>query len=265
MFASIAPDLRLARARGPAGHSVDSWQGAPQREIRLKDVSFRYDDEREWALDHVSLSIRAGSAVAFVGANGSGKTTAADLIAGLLVASAGEVQIDGVTLTAANRAAWQSRIAYVPQDVFLLDTSIAHNIALGVSAGEIDRDRLAAAIRLAQLEELIRSLPGGLDYKAGEHAVRLSGGQRQRIGIARALYKDASVLILDEATNALDSATEQELTKTLVGLRGRYTTLLISHQPRTARMCDAVIEFAGGKVIGPGTDQRTDAHAHLTA
>ena len=264
-FDAIAPDLRFARVSTTCTAAVGrDWRGAPEREIRVKNASFRYSDDRRRALEDVSLCIPAGSSVAFVGANGSGKTTLADLIAGLLEPSTGEVEIDGIKLDSTNRTAWQSRIAYVPQNVFLLDATVAANIALGVPAAEIDRERLHTAARIAQIHDLVCSLPGGYEYRVGERGAKLSGGQRQRIGIARALYREASVLMLDEATNALDSMAEEELTRTLLGLRGRYTTLLISHRQSSAGICDAIIELAEGRIVAAEAnvaDRRNLDHA----
>jgi len=253
-FSCIAPDLRLARARDYAMSAPDlSWRERPRSEIRLEEVSFRYEPGRPLALSAVSLRIPARAAVGLVGANGSGKTTLVDLIAGLLAPDVGRIEVDGIALNDANRAAWQSRIAYVPQDIFLLDTTIAQNVALGVPVRAIDRERLLAAARLAQLDELIATLPAGYEHVVGERGVRLSGGQRQRIGIARALYTDASVLILDEATKALDGLSERELMATIVRLRRRYTIIVIAHRLSTVRACDLVFEFDGGKLRASGT------------
>ena len=258
-LALIAQDLRRART---ASHTIAltnsartdrAWELRPQREIRLEDVSFRYAPDQPWALRGVSLRIPARGAVGIVGVNGSGKTTLVDVIVGLLVPSEGRVEVDGSALDEANRAAWQSQIAYVPQNVFLLDASIAENIALGIPAADIDRHRLLEAIRLAQLDELIETLPAGCDHRVGERGVQLSGGQRQRIGIARALYRSATVLVLDEATNALDGLTEQELMSTLGCLRGRYTTILIAHRMTTVRSCDIIFELENGTITNSGT------------
>jgi ATP-binding cassette subfamily B protein len=175
------------------------------------------------------------------------------LIAGLLGPEAGRMTVDGVTLDDGNRAAWQSRIAYVPQNSCLLNASIEQNIALGVPACAVDRQRLLSAVNLAQLDECIATVPGGFGFIVGERGLRLSGGQRQRIGIARALYTNASVLILDEATNALDGLTEQEFLATLAHLRGRYTTILVAHQSGTMRTCDMLFEFEHGKVVARGS------------
>jgi HlyD family secretion protein len=253
-FAAIAPDLRLARARKRVAVEVDPvWQSRPRNDIRLQNVSFRYDPIRPTAIADVSLKIAAGTAVGFVGPNGSGKTTLVDLIAGLLVPGSGSIAIDGVPLDEANRLAWQSRIAYVPQNIFLTDSSIAENIALGIEQPAIDRTRLAQAVELAQLDEFVSTLPDAVDHAIGEHGIQLSGGQRQRIGIARALYTDASVLILDEATNALDGLTEQELMTTIMRLRGRYTIILIAHRLSSVRACDAIFEFDLGSISNAGT------------
>lgn len=256
-FALIAPDLRIARAA--SAHAVRTasaartcWQGHPREEILLKEVSFQYAQDRPPALANVSLRIPARAIVGLVGANGSGKTTLMDLVAGLLAPTTGQVQIDGVEIDDANRAAWRDRIAYVPQSVFLLDTSVAQNIAFGIPPEAIDTARLIEAARLAQLETLIGMLPEGLNHRVGERGVALSGGQRQRIGIARALYRDRPVLLLDEATSALDQAAEAELAATLVGLRGRCTLILITHAPRIVRSCDVVFELENGRIRGSG-------------
>src|SRR5208282_2034843 len=229
----IAPDLRRPQvARQRAFHrdslAADSWWSErPREEIRIKEVSFQYATRRSPALDKIDLGIPARATVGLVGANGSGKTTLMDLIAGLLVPMEGELRIDGVALDDANRAAWQSRIAYVPPEIFLLDSSIAQNIAFGIPPEAIDRPRMIQAARLAQLEGFITALPERYDHRVGERGVKLSGGQRQRIGIARAMYKEAPVLLLDEAMSALDCMTEAELMMALAELRGRCTIILI--------------------------------------
>jgi ATP-binding cassette, subfamily B, bacterial PglK len=257
-LALIAPDLRRARTAihttTPANLRTDcAWQVRPQQEIRLEEVSFRYAPDQPWALMGVSLRIPARAAVGIVGVNGSGKTTLVDLIVGLLAPSEGRVEVDGSVLDEANRAAWQSRIAYVPQNMFLLDSSIAQNIALGIPAADIDRHRLLEAARLAQLDEFIKTLPEGYDHRVGELGIQLSGGQRQRIGIARALYREATVLVFDEATSALDGLTEQELMATLGRLRDRYTIILIAHRMSAVRSCDIIFELENGKIAGSGT------------
>jgi HlyD family secretion protein len=255
-FDSIADDLRLARARriGTRARVIDrSWRGRPRDELRLHAVTFRYDHDRPDVLRDISLSLPARTTIGLVGANGSGKTTLADLIAGLLIPQSGHIEIDGIVLDESNRLQWQSIIAYVPQQIFLLDASVAENIALGVAAAEIDRHRMLRAARLAQLDECIADLPGGYAETLGERGVRLSGGQRQRIGIARALYRDASLLILDEAMNAVDGLIEQELMSTLDALHGELTIIVIAHRLSSVRGCDLIFELAGGTVLNSGT------------
>jgi ABC-type multidrug transport system fused ATPase/permease subunit len=252
-FALIAPDLLLARkAAARAARTTPAaqtwWQERPREDILLEGLSFQYAKDRPPALEGVDLRIPAGAVVGLVGANGSGKTTLVDLIAGLLTPTAGTMRIDGVEVCEANREAWRARISYVPQNIFLLDASVAENIAFGIPPEAIDPRRLTEAARLAQLETLIRTLPGGFDHKVGERGVALSGGQRQRIGIARALYRNRPVLLLDEATSALDEASETELMEALGSLRGRCTVILIAHGPRVARSCDLVFRLESGKV-----------------
>jgi len=255
----IGPDLRRARAAqralAPAGHPRGDppWSERRHREIDVKDVSYRYAPDRPWALHGVTLRIPARATVGIVGPNGSGKSTLVDLIAGLLTPTAGAVEVDGCALNDGNRAAWQASIAYVPQNIFLLDASIARNIALGSAAAAVDERRLLEAARLAQLDEFVSTLPHGYSQRVGERGVAVSGGQRQRIGIARALYRDATVLLLDEATTGLDGLTEQELIATLARLRGRYTILLIAHRMNTVRACDVIFELDRGKISGRGT------------
>ena len=257
-FALIVDDLRLAQsgagrlAQIQTATSLLQWQQCPREDIVLEDLSFRYAAERPPALQDVDLRIPARAIVGLVGANGSGKTTLMDLIAGLLAPTTGEVRIDGVLLDDANRSGWRTRIAYVPQNTFILDASIAENIAFGVSRSAIEARRLIEAARLAQLEELVAALPGGYDHRVGERGIALSAGQRQRIGIARALYRDRPVLLLDEATSALDEAAEAELIATLVGLRGRCTVILIAHGSRMVRSCDVVFELEHGRIRGSG-------------
>jgi len=258
-FDLIAPDLRRTRAvrsnaiANRVGCLPDSWwQQCPREEIRFKNVSFQYAPERRWALEGVDLRIAARSMVGFVGANGSGKTTLMDLLAGLLLPTKGELLIDGVALNA-DRAGWHARIAYVPQNIFLLDSSIAENIAFGIMPNAIDWRRMVQAARLAQLEDFIASLPDGYEHRVGERGILLSGGQRQRIGIARALYREASVLLMDEATTALDGLTEAELMSALGGLRGRCTIVLIAQRMNAVRSCDVIYQLDNGRITGSGS------------
>ena len=253
-FRVVAQDLYLARTRvASAVEPALDWHNRPQHTIRLDDVGFRYDPERPCALSGVTLTIPARMVVGIVGPNGAGKTTLADVVAGLLSPDSGTLSVDGTTITDDNRAAWQQCIAYVPQQTFLLDTTLAQNVALGVPEDQIDRERLRRALQLAQLDELVEALPRGCEQRVGERGVTLSGGQRQRLSIARALYRNASVLILDEATSALDGLTEQELMSALQRLRGQCTLVLIAHRLGALRSCDVIFELQAGALRDGGT------------
>jgi ABC-type multidrug transport system fused ATPase/permease subunit len=213
--------------------------------IALDDCSFRYQPELPLVLSDVSLTIQRGERMALVGPTGSGKSTLADILMGLLAPTSGRLLIDGREVAPES---WQANIAHVPQSIFLADTSIAENIALGIPAAEVDRERLEAAARQAQIAGFIESLPRGYATSVGERGVRLSGGQRQRIGIARALYKRAPVLVFDEATSALDDATEKALMDTLAGLSRDLTIIMIAHRLSTTSYCDRVITVSAGSL-----------------
>jgi ABC-type bacteriocin/lantibiotic exporter with double-glycine peptidase domain len=254
-FAAIETDVERAGpqwAISPTDVPAGAWHGRPHHDIRLRDVSFRYSHNQPDAVRDVSLTIPAGVIVGFVGANGSGKTTLLDLVSGLLAPQSGYIEVDGVRLERANLRAWQSNIAYVPQQVFLLEATLAENIAFGVAPAQIDRERLEAAARSACLTECVASLPRGYEERLGASGRALSGGQRQRLAIARALYRDASLLILDEATSALDAASESELAETLQWLRSDRTVLVIAHRTGVLRHCDLVFELSGGSIVGSG-------------
>lgn len=220
------------------------------RSIRMAGVSFQYPERSHSALDNIDLEIIRNSRTALVGRTGSGKTTLADLLMGLIEPNAGTILVDAIPLTGATRQSWQRDIAHVPQSIFLSDDSIARNIAVSKSAQGIDMDRVREAARIADLDDFIASLPHGLDTRVGERGVRLSGGQRQRLGIARAVYKNAPILILDEATNALDSETELAVMHALDELQklGR-TIIVISHRQTSLRGCDRVVHLDHGRIV----------------
>jgi ABC-type bacteriocin/lantibiotic exporter with double-glycine peptidase domain len=253
-FAAIATDL--LRARMMPVQTAPPAAVAPERlrsGITLANVCFRYEAHRPCALRDVSLSIPAGAIIGLVGSNGSGKTTLVDVVAGLLVPDSGQIEIDDVAINDATRPDWQTRIAYVPQSIFLLDATVAENIALATAPQDIDPERMLNAARLARLDELVMALPRGYCELIGERGVRLSGGQRQRLGIARALYRDASVLIMDEATNALDVFAEAEVMSAIAALRGERTIILIAHRLSTLRQCDLIFELDDGVLVRSGT------------
>ena len=223
--------------------------------ISLNSVSFRYNEGQPLVLDKVTLTIEKGARVGFIGKTGSGKSTIMDLIMGLLEPTAGEIRIDGQVLTVDNLRGWQANIAHVPQAIFLADTTIAENIAFGVPEDEVVIDRVQDAARQAELSEFIESLPEGYKTVVGERGIRLSGGQRQRIGIARALYKQANVLVFDEATSALDSETEAAVMSAIDSLHRDLTILIIAHRLSTVAVCDKVVKLDDGHIVAEGSHE----------
>jgi ABC-type multidrug transport system fused ATPase/permease subunit len=227
-----------------------------ERTLTLENVWFSYGEGQDWVLQDLCLRIPANQTVAFVGSTGSGKSTTADLILGLLTPQKGQVCVDGLPLTGERLRAWQQTVAHVPQSIFLSDGSITENIAFGVEPAAVDFVQVQRAARLAKIAEFIESLPAGYDTYVGERGIRLSGGQRQRIGIARALYKRASVIVLDEATSALDNATEREVMAAIEGLSGELTIILIAHRLTTVEKCNCIFELAQGRVISVGSFEK---------
>jgi len=237
----------------PAASSADARATVRfGRDISLRNVGFRYQPDAPRVLNGVNLRVEKGQRVGIIGATGSGKSTLVDIVMGLLQATDGALEVDGVEITPLNRRAWQTHIAHVPQAIFLTDSSVAENIALGAAKEEIDMARVREAARKAQLDALIESWPAKYDTVVGERGARLSGGQRQRIGIARALYKQASVIIFDEATSALDNDTERALMSAIGALGRDLTVLIIAHRLSTLEICDTIIEIGGGGIKRAG-------------
>jgi ABC-type multidrug transport system fused ATPase/permease subunit len=217
--------------------------------ITLREISFRYPGASRPALNGISVIIAKNTSLGVIGPTGSGKSTFVDLLLGLYQPTEGEILIDCERLTPALVPAWQASIGYVPQDIFLIDDTIARNVAFGLPEADIDAARLREACVMAQLLEFIEiELPDGFDTLVGERGVRLSGGQRQRIGLARALYHRPSLLILDEATSALDVATEARLLEALRSLSGKLTMVVSAHRLSTIAGCDNVIDLSNKSV-----------------
>ncbi len=227
---------------------------AVDESVALRHVTYRYPDAKEDALRDVTIDIPCGSSIGIVGATGAGKSTAVEILLGLLQPQSGSVDIDGQTLGPQDLGRWQRSLGYVPQDIYLADDTIARNIAFGVADDEIDRARVEEAAQLACIDEFIREdLPDGYESTVGERGIGLSGGQVQRIGIARALYAGPLMLILDEATSALDTVHEALINQAVRRLAGKVTTVVIAHRISTIRQCDNIYLLDKGRVIARGS------------
>ena len=217
--------------------------------MRFDSVEFKYSRDAPLVLRKLSFEVVRGERIGIIGATGSGKSTTMDLLLGLLQPTSGQILIDGEALVGDKVFAWQKSLSHVPQVIYLADASIAENIAFGLPRDKIDMEQVRKAARLAQIAEHIETLEAGYDTFVGERGIRLSGGQRQRIGIARALYKNATVLVFDEATSALDDETEAELMKAIDGLSKDLTVIMIAHRLSTVRRCDKILKLHKGKVV----------------
>ena len=226
---------------------------ALSQDIRFDNVSFQYSSNDPWVLDGINLTIPKGARIGIIGSTGSGKSTALDLLMGLLEPTQGQILVDGQPVSLDHRRAWQRTVAHVPQSIFLADTTIAENIAFGIPPDQIDLERVRKAAEQARIAEFIESRPEAYSAIVGERGVRLSGGQRQRIGIARALYKQASVLIFDEATSALDNETEQAVMQAIEELSENLTILIIAHRLTTLKSCSAIVKLDCGKIAAQCT------------
>tara|TARA_B100000678_G_scaffold244151_1_gene216008 strand:+ start:887 stop:2731 length:1845 start_codon:yes stop_codon:yes gene_type:complete len=233
----------LAKDPGPRIHLRD--------QLEFRDVSYKYPGTEQATVSGLSLKIKAGETIGIVGGTGAGKTTLADLILGLLEPSGGAIIVDGIEVTEDKKRQWQKSVGYVPQDIFLGDSSILENIALGTPRENIDVERVHAAAKAAQIDGFIREeLPEGYETFVGERGVRLSGGQRQRVGIARALYHHAELIVFDEATSALDNMTESEVMSAIDALPGETTVVMIAHRLTTVERCDRIIVMERGRIVG---------------
>jgi len=224
-----------------------------EKEIALDDISFSYSADDETILQKLSLTIPKGSRVGFIGETGSGKSTLLDIVMGLLQPSHGSLKVDGVVIDNNNLRTWQMHVAHVPQSIFLADGTIAENIAFGLPPDQIDQLRVRQAAEQAQIQDIIEKLPNGYQTMVGERGVRLSGGQRQRLGIARAIYKQADVIIFDEATSALDNDTEKAVMEAIDQLSNGLTILIIAHRLTTLKNCSQIIELRKGIILRTGT------------
>ena len=220
--------------------------------LQLKGVCYRYPNTSQDALRDLSLEICAGESIGLIGPSGSGKTTLVDVLLGLLNPQTGTMEYNGHALEE-TLSEWRSEVAYLPQQVFLIDNTLRCNIALGEETFEIDESRLKEAVRQARLSELVEQLPQGVDTFLGERGVRLSGGQRQRVALARAFYHGRDVLVMDEATSALDNETEKEIVAEIQHLKGQKTMIVIAHRLTTVQHCDRIYRLEQGKIVKEGT------------
>ena len=224
------------------------------KEINLHHIHYNYPNTSRTALKDINLNIPLKSTVGLVGSTGCGKTTAIDIILGLLEPQKGTLEVDGKVITEQNSRAWQQLIGYVPQHIYLSDDTVMANIAFGVEPKEMNQDMIKKASKIANLHQFVTDeLPKQYQTTIGERGVRLSGGQRQRIGIARALYHDPKVLILDEATSALDNQTEQAVMEAINNLNKKITIILIAHRLNTVKNCDIIYKLDKGQLISQGT------------
>ncbi len=226
------------------------------QKVEFHDLTFQYPKAPKPVIENLDIVINAKTTVGFVGGTGAGKTTVVDILLGLLWPQEGEIVVDGVKLNMENLRRWQKNIGYVSQSIYLCDSTVAHNIAFGIPENEIDQYAVERAAKLANIHDfIVTELPHGYQTTVGERGVRLSGGQRQRIGIARALYHDPSMLVFDEATNALDGITENTILEAIYNLTHERTIIIIAHRLSTVKECDIIYLLEQGKIVAQGTYQ----------
>jgi len=247
----IADEMKKSNLRAQVAPIAES--PIEMGEITFDDVSYTYPNASSAALSHCQFTIKENRITAFVGASGAGKSTAVDILLGLLSPENGVVNVGLDQLSDETLRAWRSKVGYVPQSIFLLDSSIEKNIAFGVPDHEIDREKIIEAAKLANMHDFICQLPENYEFQVGERGAKLSGGQKQRIGIARALYKNPSVIVFDEATSALDNATEQQILNEIHKISLNKTVIMIAHRLSSIESSDDIIFFCNGSVKSTGT------------
>ena len=222
-----------------------------QKEINLTNLSFSYPIRKEFSLSKISMTVKKGDFIGIIGETGSGKSTLVNLLTGLLKPSEGKVEVDKLNINS-NLPEWYKKIGYVPQSVYLMDDTIRKNIAFGLREDDIDDALIKQAVEKASLNKFLDNLTDGLETIVGEKGIRLSGGQQQRIGIARALYRDPEILILDEATSSLDQQTEKKIIESIQLLKRKKTLIIITHRLVTIKDCDKIFFIDKGKITKQG-------------
>lgn len=219
-----------------------------EKELVLSHITYAYPQTGKNVIDDLSMTIEKGTSVGFIGSSGAGKTTLADIILALLKPQKGEILMDGINVEKLEEA-WHHIVGYVPQSIYMIDASIRRNVAFGIDEASVDDQKVWKALEMAQIKEFVEGLPEGIDTKVGEWGVQLSGGQRQRIAIARALYNEPDIIVLDEATAALDNETENAVMESIEALQKVKTLIIVAHRLTTIRKCDKIYEIADGKAI----------------
>ncbi|MEZ5708947.1 MAG: ABC transporter ATP-binding protein [Blastomonas sp.] len=263
-FGRVYRAIAQLRGAGPAVRSIEADLARPatldmdalppplplRKSLRLERVCYQYPGDRQSGISDIDIEICQGETIGLAGATGAGKSTLADVLLGLLVPQSGDIIVDGTRITDGNLRGWQRTLGYVPQDIHIADSSIAENIAFGLTLDTLDRDEVRRAASIACLDAFIADLPQGYETRIGERGVMLSGGQRQRLGIARALYHDPDFILFDEATSALDTATEADLMTAIRALGKDKTCLIISHRLSTLKSCQRIIVMEEGRMVG---------------
>ena len=246
--------LTMVRELENKSDSDYDWQKTVEREVHLQkelvlsNISYAYPRTTKNVVDQLSMTINKGDSVGFIGSSGAGKTTLADIILGLLKPQSGEILMDGTNINDIGRA-WHHVIGYVPQSIYMVDSSIRRNVAFGIDEILIDDEKVWKALEMAQLKDFVEKLPDGIQTNVGEWGVQLSGGQRQRIAIARALYNEPDIIVLDEATAALDNETENAVMESIEALQKIKTLIIVAHRLTTIKKCDVIYEIVDGKAV----------------
>ena len=254
-FESIQDDLIHSKSTKFSTSNSEGVVLIPQKKISLENVTFKYPNKEEKALNNLNISIPVNSIVGIVGPSGSGKSTLVDILLGLIKPQQGQLKIDENIIDSKNCRSWQNTIGFVAQNIFLSEGSISENVAFGIPKDQINQNQVHRALKLAHLDDLVKSFEDGIHTRVGERGIQLSGGQRQRIGIARALYYKAEVLVFDEATSSLDGITEKMIMEAIHNFSGQKTIIMIAHRLKTVQKCDQIFFVDKGRVIDKGTYQ----------